>query len=341
MTRLRILGIALLGCAAPTPVFAQALKEPPPVPAPAVIPAPAPGAEAPLLPVPFGFDFLPHVGTSSALKGRDLRFVSFNLIGGYAGALRGFELAGMVNIERRFASGLQIAGVSNVVLGPVDAVQIAGVGNVASGDVRGLQIGGVFNLAERVQGVQIGGVFNLAARVRGVQIGVINVARKTDLAIGVVNINREGRTHLDVWGSDTGILSAGVKHGGDYYHWIYGVGVRPSRARTDLAGIIGLGGHAPIGSRLFLDVDALLQMLVGPKLDKKSLGSLVTFRAVLGVHAVPKVAFYVGPTLNLYWSDNDSGARLPLFGDRLVRDGGGSGRSVRVWPGFVLGAQFL
>jgi uncharacterized protein YjbI with pentapeptide repeats len=144
--------------------------------------------------IPVGADFLPYVGTSSLESARaSTRVFSLNLLGGYASGLRGVELAGALNLERRYACGVQIAGVSNVVLGPVRGLSlsgavnvssaatgalVAGAANVTNGDLVGLQLTGAANIANGVvEGAQIGGVANFAqSSVTGLQLsGVVNL----------------------------------------------------------------------------------------------------------------------------------------------------------------------
>ena len=127
---------------------------------------------------------------SSSVHPERVRWVSVNLLGGYARGLRAYEVAAGVNLESSFMCGAQFAGLANIVLGPVRGAQFAAV-DVATGDVEGVQMG-VGNLAtDSLSGAQIGsgnltvgplvgaqlGAFNLAlSSVNGGQVGAINVA---------------------------------------------------------------------------------------------------------------------------------------------------------------------
>lgn len=165
----------------------------------------------------FGFDFAPYVGTSSGAPDA-VRNVSFNMIGGRARGLDGFELGIGFNYETDFACGLQIAAGANVVGGPVRGLQLApidiagpvrgaqvGVVNVSKGDVDGAQVGAVNILGGTVRGAhvgvvaiaggsasgaQIGGVAIVGGDVRGTQIGVSNIVGGSfeGSQIGVSNI---------------------------------------------------------------------------------------------------------------------------------------------------------
>ncbi|HET9933464.1 MAG TPA: hypothetical protein VFQ35_22320, partial [Polyangiaceae bacterium] len=240
----------------------------------------------------FAADFAPYVGTSSSEVGRTaMRNFSFNLVGGYAGGLRGFELGSVLNLERACVEGVQVAGVlnasggevrglqlsgavnlthgevrglqvagaanvtrdaqalqlsgaANVVIGAVEGAQLSGGVNLATGRLRGLQLSGGANVvtaqlsgaqiaggvnlgAEDVSGLQLAPVNVAAGNVHGVQLGVVNVAEKSDLSLGVVSINTRGRTQVTGWSAvETGFFAAAVKHGGNHWYGLYGLGTR-------------------------------------------------------------------------------------------------------------------
>ena len=149
-------------------------------PAPRAASADSPCGSANDPTIPIGADFAPYVGTSSSTSARSAtRSASFNLFGGYAGGLRGVELAGVMNLERRYACGVQVAGATNLVLGPVRGVALSGIFNL-SGPASGASISGAVNLANgAVSGLELAGVANLAnGPVEGAQIsGGVNLAR--------------------------------------------------------------------------------------------------------------------------------------------------------------------
>ncbi|MBD3285403.1 hypothetical protein GF359_03175 [candidate division WOR-3 bacterium] len=173
---------------------------------------------------PISVTFIYPLSTNGFSSGQVASNFSFNILGGYIGSVKGFELGGIFNIEKNHVAGLQIGGVANLVgenvagleFGGVANVagkncvglQVAGVGNfvgknlnigqvsgvlnTALGSVSGFQLGGVANIAGgEATGLQIAGVANITARdVIGAQVsGTLNIARGSCPAqIGVVNI---------------------------------------------------------------------------------------------------------------------------------------------------------
>ncbi|MDR1416523.1 MAG: hypothetical protein LBJ57_03770, partial [Prevotellaceae bacterium] len=73
---------------------------------------------------------------------------SFNCFYGVNSGVRGVELGGVLNINRRCMSGVQLAGVSNLSVGSVTGVQMAGVANLAARDTVATQMAGVANIAQ-------------------------------------------------------------------------------------------------------------------------------------------------------------------------------------------------
>lgn len=153
---------------------------------------------------------LPFIGTNGNMSGTITNRLSFNILGGYAGGIKGVEFGGIFNIDRDTSSGAQFAGVLNLTAGPFSGSQFAGVSNnhfsnfnggqfagvtnTCSGNFSGIQSAGVVNFAKRnLNGIQAAGVVNYAGKVKGLQVaGVINTAdeiRGTQIA-GLVNTAR-------------------------------------------------------------------------------------------------------------------------------------------------------
>jgi len=262
------------------------------------------------------------------------------------GALRGAQLAGAINLAGP-VRGAQIAGGLNLAVG-LAGVQLAPV-NLSIGDVSGAQLGvidlardvsgaqlGVIDLAASVHGAQIG-VINVAGRVRGAQIGVINVADESDFSLGVVSIVRHGRLHLDVWGAETGLLMAAVKHGGRSFHNFYGAGIRLAGGKPRLAFALGLGGHVPLTRRLFVDVDVLAHSLHHSEDLGADVAILGQLRPVLGLHLSDGIAVLAGPSYNVIFARNAADAEISALGSSVFHEE--AGLVVRGWPGITVGVQ--
>lgn len=270
--------------------------------------------------VPVAIDFAPFVGVSTATRARDVRSFSVGALGTTAHSTRGFEVSGVAGIDRCTVSGAQIAGVVAV-----------------ARTVHGAQISGVVNVAGSVDGAQIGVVNVSPGRVHGVQIGVINVADESDVPIGLVNVIKHGRQHVDAWSNETGLTMVGYQLGGTYTHAILGIGVRPGPEGVRFAYGGGIGFHVPINGSFALDFDAmhhdLAAFLATPKLVQLSQA-----RAILAWTIVPRLAVFGGPTFNVLVSNDRRDYSPSPYGAVPVADGD---VSVRVWPGITLGVRAL
>ncbi len=161
---------------------------------------------------PFQVSFTPGLGTHGQLSGQVSNLFSLNVLGGYNGGVKGAEIGGLFNIDKRSVEyvqvgglfnivggrmrGFQAAGIHNTVLDHTSGMQVAGVNNFVKGKFAGFQVSGVYNhVTDSVKGVQVAGVGNYARRrVRGSQIaGVFNFANHTITGVqvaGVINYAR-------------------------------------------------------------------------------------------------------------------------------------------------------
>ncbi len=126
----------------------------------------------------FQFSLVPMVGTNGKLSGQIRNSLSINLLAGYAYGVKGVELGGFYNINRREMSGVQIGGFGNAVGGESHGVQLAGFLNTTKGYTNGVQAAGFLNVVtDDVNGVQAAGFVNLSKKVDGVQTaGFVNLA---------------------------------------------------------------------------------------------------------------------------------------------------------------------
>lgn len=250
-----------------------------------------------------------------------------------ARAMNGLQIAGAMNIARQM-KGFQLSGGVNLA-DSVNGLQLAGGVNLAD-RVSGLQLGGGINLAGRVGGAQIG-VVNVAGRVKGAQIGVLNIAEEADFSLGVLSFVKRGRYHLDVWGAETGILTAAFKHGGRYFHSLYGVGIRPADGKARVAFTLGLGGHIPLSRRFFADIDALASSVHEADNFGANPALLSQLRAVVGLRLSDRFALFAGPSYNVSVAQSDEAAKLSLLDSSTLA--ANSGIAVRGWPGVAIGMQ--
>jgi hypothetical protein len=273
----------------------------------------------------------------------------FNLVGG---DVSGFQLGGVFNLASEEVTGFQLSGVASVALGPLRGgqlggvvnlsrgdgrgAQVAGVVNAVTGDMVGLQLAGVINSSRSLRGAQIGLINVARGEVRGAQIGLVNYARSSTFSLGLVNIIPDGRHNLDLTGSDTGFVNVSYLHGSRYLHNIYSLGIRVQDGQWSLG--LGIGGHIPIGNRLFVDIDLLAHFLNAEVFQGRH-NTHSQLRAVLGIQIVRWLALTVGASYNVLVTSEGGGEEYPLFGGRILAE---SDRVTVVgWPGFQVGLRFL
>jgi hypothetical protein len=285
--------------------------------------------------MPVAIDLMPFVGFSSATLARDTRFFSIGAVGALARNVYGASINGAVGVTTGEVRGVQVSGAVNVIAGVTSGVQIGGAINV-SGEVRGLQIGGAINVVHGdVDGAQVSGAVNVATgTVHGVQLGVINIADDADAPIGVFNIIKRGRHHIDVWGAETGLVMAGGQLGGKYTHTILGVGLRPSPDGVRFAFAGGIGVHAKASETFAVDIDVLYENLSLFKVVQQSQA-----RVLFEFELLPKLRVFAGPTFNVLVSNDPADANPSVWGSwSLSRSGDWH---VAMWPGLTLGTRLL
>ncbi|WP_437729679.1 LA_2272 family surface repeat-containing protein [Sorangium sp. So ce1335] len=287
---------------------------------------------------------------------------SFNLATGPVDGVQG----GLLNVAVGAVAGAQL-GAANVALGDATDVQVGianlavsastdvqlGVANVAAGESADLQISlanvaagksndvqiGLANLAAgESTGVQIGLLNVSTGAVRGAQIGLVNYADASPFSLGLLNIIRNGRLHIDAWGTESGLAMAGIKHGSDHFHNVYGIGVRLLGDRPLLAYALGLGGRISLGERVYADLDVLGYSLHEPSVLKPT-AVLTQARALLGLRLLPGFAIFGGPSYNVAFGETPEDAGLSPYGSIPLRID--DSFSQRAWPGVVLGVQAL
>ena len=320
----------------------------------------------------FGADVAPYVGTSSVRRGRETRTISLGLLGAYSRAVEGVALSSGLNITREHMHGAALAGGANIAGGSVEGAQLAGgfnwsrgelrgaqvaggmnvhVGdfegaqisgglNIATGRFRGLQASGGLNFARGGSGVQAG-VLNISrGNLDGVQLGLLNISDDATFALGLVNVVREGRTHIEVSGTAEGFGFSMLKHGGEHWHYLYSVGGRPFGDEPVYSLGLGLGGHLKPSERLFLDIEGLVHYLSDGDHGDDGTEVLSQARLMLGIQVFKRLALVGGVTYNVLSAYNDDSSYAQA-GEVTLADTSGVGWRVTGWPSVTLGVQIL
>ncbi len=144
----------------------------------------------------------PFIGTNHKLSGNVVNKLSFNVWGGFARGVKGFEIAGLFNIDRENVIGTQLAGVFNIVGDTVKGTQLAGYFNITGNYMKGFQAASLMNLNNRgMKGVGLAGLMNISNSVRGVQIagiGNLNDTLKGIAVAGLFNVTDFGNNAAQI-----------------------------------------------------------------------------------------------------------------------------------------------
>ena len=165
---------------------------------------------------PFQISLIPYLSTNWMNKGSYSNAVSFNVLAGYNGGVNGFELGGLVNINRNTVRGFQLAGLGNITGGKTRGTVFSGLFNINLAPLNGLQASGFVNvLTDTLKGVQVGGLCNwMSGKMKGLQIaGFLNVATKNVDGFqisGIMNFSPKDISKSQI----TGILNIGRDVGG-------------------------------------------------------------------------------------------------------------------------------
>ncbi len=302
--------------------------------------------------VPFGFDFAPFIGTSSALPGAR-RTVSISMFGGLSGGIDAVELGMLLNLSTGSVrglqltpgvntstdlTGLQLSGLANIGVGRAQGLQASTALNTAT-DVEGLQLGGLFNLAVgSVQGAQVTPGVNVAAgEVDGLQLGVVNVAQNSDASVGLISVLWDGFVDLEAFGSDEGLALAGLRHGGDHLYNVYFAGARLLDGAPDPAFGLGIGWRHILSTDIELNTDVSFTQIAEQNGFERYTG-VAKLRPLVAWRPTSKFAVFGGPTLSAVVSDGPS----PLL-DRAFWNLTGTDADTRAgaWIGATLGVRFL
>jgi hypothetical protein len=247
--------------------------------------------------------------------------------------LEGAQLGVGFNLAGHDLEGVQGAAGLNLVKGRMLGVQLsAGVSWAAQ--ARGLQLS-LINVGGDVSGAQVG-LINVAGSVRGLQLGLLNFSDDIDgVPLGLLSFSRRGQYHLELFASDVNDANLAVKLGGRYVHSLLTGGVgQHAGARYWTLGL-GLGAHLPLGTRFFVDTDALVSNVHGFDEGWNSARLLGQLRVLGGWQVTRHFALIGGPSLNVLTAlDGSELGRVSA----LAGSGDVTRRAV-VWPGVQLGMR--
>ena len=283
--------------------------------------------------------------------GRSVRGFQASGGGNFAGRnLQGLQITSGLNLVGRnvLSQSLQIAAGVNIA-GNLEGTQISAADNIALGwdqeaniPYAGTQIGMV-NIAPGGIGTQIG-LLNIAGHVETSQVGLLNISgRMSGIPIGLISFVKDNPLHLQLWGSDTEVANLGVRLGSRHVYSLLMVGSYPHGDLGRWSSGFGIGGHIPLGVRLFLNVDLITRGVAYT--DESREGTwwydehtvLNKLRLAFGWERHKWFSVFGGVSLNFLVSDRWNTSDFGYGFEHVYRR---DDTTVRVWPGLFAGVQF-
>lgn len=254
----------------------------------------------------------------------------------------GTQVAGAVNFAGDSVTGGQAAGAVNVANKNMKGIQVSGAVNIARQDMVGVQVAGAVNVAENVKGFQFSGFLNTAKYLKGVQVGVLNLADSSDgIQVGMFSFVRKGYHKISLEANETAWMNISFKTGTQHLYNIYTAGAAFSSG-GDKALILGVGygSELSVGKRL----------TVGPELTGgivylgywAEVNPLIKLRLIANVRINKYLAFYAGPSFNMYWDNKYpkvEGYKVDLLPDNYKR--ATYNTNLSSWVGWNVGVTFF
>ena len=282
------------------------------------------------------------------------------------GSVRGFQASGGGNFAARNLQGLQITPGLNLVgrnvlnqglqvaagvniAGNLEGTQISAAANIALGSDQeanipyaGTQIS-IVNIAHGDIDTQIG-LLNIAGHVRTSQVGLLNVSgRMSGIPIGLISFVKNNPLHLQLWASDTEAANLGVRLGSRHVYSLLMIGSYPHGDLGRWSSGFGIGGHIPLGKRLFLNVDLITREVVYADESEEGIWwydehtVLNKLRLAVGWEKHKWFSVFGGVSLNFLVSHRPDTSDFGYGFDHVYRE---DDVTIRVWPGFFAGVQF-
>jgi hypothetical protein len=323
---------------------------------------------------PVQISFTPGLSTNGKMNGQVINTFSLNILGGYSGGVKGAEIGGLFNLDKKDVQYAQLAGITNIVGGNLTGIQAAGIHNAVLDSVLGVQLGGVTNFVggsfegvqaagvinytnhsvkgaqlagvgnvsgREITGLQIAGVFNYAKKLKGVQIGLLNIADSSDgYSIGLINVVLKGYHKLALYTTEITPFNAAFKTGNHKLYSILMGGVHPDTGRRVITFGYGIGTEQKLSKSFTLNFELGTEYVYLGSWEYLNLLN----RATMSVHWKISRYFslFAGPGFNVLLSDQQEkikGFAHPLPGNNYNSFSMGGDRTG--WFGWTAGIHIF
>lgn len=256
----------------------------------------------------FQFGFFPPISSNGLNSAKIVNTISLNLIGGYSGGTKVFEMGGVWNVSLNYTKGLQVAGLLNYTGKSCNSVQTSGFANIAASGKSILQIAGLLNVADKVNGLQFSALVNVAKKMKGVQFGLINYVEDggEGVSVGLVNIVKHGgKYELEVSFSEAINTIVSFRLGTDRFYTIFSGGLCYNYVSEYAVGL-GFGTSVKWKKRWSNQIEIQAFGVSREKMFmESSMNSIIQLRLPVCKEFAKHFKIFVGPTLNLELQSTD------------------------------------
>jgi len=188
-------------------------------------------------------------------------------------------------------------------------------------------------------------LINTAKKAHGFQLGLINVADSFEkgVPLGLFSFVKNGFQALEISATETIYGNLTFKMGVDQLYTLYKIGFASNNGKDYMTYGIGLGGMHSFSDRLKLSLDLsanhIIESKYTPRLDILSKADFA-----LRYHLNKNLAFYAGPSVNVYVSqfepaENNPALHVPyvFFEDNWWNNQG----ATSLWIGGQLGISWI
>ena len=266
---------------------------------------------------PVQVSLVPGLSSNGKMNAQVVNHFSFNVLGGYSAGVKGAEIGGVFNINRKDVELFQVGGVFNLTGGNVRGVQVGGVANSNMKSTRGLQISGVSNFVrDTMRGLQVSGLVNYARRLKGVQVGLINVVDSSSgFSIGLINIVLKGYHKLAFYSTELTPFNAAFKTGNHHFYSILLGGVQPDTSKRVVSFGYGIGNEVRLGKTVGISTELSAQYCYTGNWANTNVWNRAAVN--LRIQVFKFLAIYAGPAYNAMYSDQtvaaSPGWKLPVI----------------------------
>jgi len=255
--------------------------------------------------------------------------------------MKGFQMAGVLNLATEHVNGWQVALGGNIALKEMNRAQIGGLFNYGR-ENWGFQLGGVVNVAKRHnRGAQIAGLVNYAGTLNGFQLGLINIVGTLESGVPVgffSYVEHGGYYRFEVSGDEVFYANVAYRIGTSRFYNIFKVGTGNSWMMNFTW---GAGTLFPVSDLFSVSLDLTIGGVFSTSSGLKYHGLQGKIYPTFDFRIADWLSIFFGPQANVYWFNTGSTVKPDGIAPYTIYDytfTTGPHR-IQLWVGGVVGIK--